>query len=204
MSEFREDISFYTYPQYLNLVSSLVEEGSTTGDEPTESRIAFTKLNLQRMNRWDRQLILDQKLVSEAQHAPKQVWWVFIEAWCGDGAQSLPVLEKIAASSLGNIQLRLLLRDEHANLMTPYLTNGGKAIPKLVATDLSGEELFTWGPRPKPAQELMSEWRRAPAGRSFEDIEKELHLWYARNKGASVQQEILAKLNALSAVGAVG
>ena len=72
MSEFREDISFYTYPQYLNLVSSLVEEGSTTGDEPTESRIAFTKLNLQRMNRWDRQLILDQKLVSEAQHAPKQ------------------------------------------------------------------------------------------------------------------------------------
>ena len=135
MSEFREDISFYTYPQYLNLVSSLVEEGSTTGDEPTESRIAFTKLNLQRMNRWDRQLILDQKLVSEAQHAPKQVWWVFIEAWCGDGAQSLPVLEKIAASSLGNIQLRLLLRDEHANLMTPYLTNGGKAIPKLVATD---------------------------------------------------------------------
>jgi hypothetical protein len=150
------------------------------------------------MTRWDKTLYLDSALAASAAKATPQVWWVFSEAWCGDGAQNIPVLQKIAEASDGKIELRLLLRDENQDLMSRYLTNGSRAIPKLVSIADTGEELFTWGPRPLPAQQLMAEWRRVPNNRSFEDIEKELHLWYARDKGISLQKEMLSKLGSLT------
>ncbi|MEM9997992.1 MAG: thioredoxin family protein, partial [Bacteroidota bacterium] len=40
----------------------------------------------------------------------------------------------------------------HTDLIERYHTNGSHSIPKLVAFDGDGTELFTWGPRPAEAQ----------------------------------------------------
>lgn len=152
-SNFPSVDSYYTYAQYLHLVEQLVAAGDTTGDEPTEDRIAFTRLNLHRILRWNKTFLLDEKLVDVAKASEPQVWWVFTEAWCGDGAQVIPQLQKIAESSEGRIFIRLLLRDDNREAMSKYLTKGAQAIPKLIAMFATWEELFTWGPRPVPAQQ---------------------------------------------------
>jgi hypothetical protein len=82
-------------------------------------------------------------------------WVILTEPWCGDAAQCVPVIEKLALSA-GNIQTLYLLRDEHPEVMDAYLTNGGRSIPKLICLDKTGKELFTWGPRPVVIQEVMN------------------------------------------------
>jgi len=63
MDGFASVKQYYTYPQYLQLIEQLVAEGKTTGYEPTESRISYTQLNLQRMNRWNKTFVVDDTLV---------------------------------------------------------------------------------------------------------------------------------------------
>jgi hypothetical protein len=120
-----------------------------------------------------------------------QVWMVITEPWCGDSAQSLPYIAKIAA---GNplIEFRLFLRDRNPDIMDRYLTRGTRSIPKLVAFDESGQELFRWGPRPREAMDLFLKARQA--GTPREDISEELHLWYGRNRGRALESELLQLL----------
>ncbi|MEL7362077.1 MAG: thioredoxin family protein, partial [Bacteroidota bacterium] len=59
-------------------------------------------------------------------------------------------------SGLGDhLSLHVLLRDENVDLIERYHTNGSHSIPKLIAFDADGAELFTWGPRPAEAQAQM-------------------------------------------------
>ena len=68
---------------------------------------------------------------------------VISEGWCGDAAQILPVINKMALVS-NKIEFRIVLRDENPALMDAFLTNGGKAIPKVIMIDNeSGEVINT-------------------------------------------------------------
>ena len=73
------------------------------------------------------------KDVDELQKAydKKLIWLVISEGWCGDAAHSLPVMNKMAELN-PNIEMRVVLRDQHETLMNQFLTNGGKSIPKLI------------------------------------------------------------------------
>ena len=144
----------YTYPQYRKLINDLLKEGKTTSNNHSESLIEYTKVNVQRMNRLDKTTDINEDLKREiADLEKKMIWVILAEAWCGDVAQNLPVIAKIADLSQ-NIDLKLILRDENLEVMDEYLTNGGRSIPKLIYLD-SGtlEELGTWGPRPEEVQE---------------------------------------------------
>ncbi|MEM1270453.1 MAG: thioredoxin family protein [Bacteroidota bacterium] len=120
-----------------------------------------------------------------------QTWLVITETWCGDSGQLLPFVADIAALNPA-ITLRILARDEHLDVMDRYLTNGSRAIPKLIAFDEQGTELFQWGPRPTAAADLFRTQREA--GVDKPDIYKALSGWYARDKGASVEEELIAAL----------
>ena len=112
------------------------------------------------------------------------------ESWCGDAAQNIPVMKKLADEN-SLIDLRLVLRDDNDELMQRYLTNGGRSIPKLIvfSEDLE-KELFTWGPRPALAQTEMK--RLLDANGGFNDVVKEgIQLWYNNNKGVSMQKELV-------------
>ncbi|WBL25897.1 thioredoxin family protein [Zunongwangia sp. HGR-M22] len=186
----------FSYIEFYEWTVQLVNNKQTSGEKQTENLVKFTELNASRMKRLNK-----TKLIPELENVvtglkKKQVWYVITEAWCGDSAQNLPIIGEIA--SAGNkIDLRVILRDKNPEFMDKYLTNGSKSIPKLVAFSEEGVELFTWGPRPEPAQQLVLDWKENPNGRDFEDFERELHTWYAKDKTHTLQNEFLEILSSL-------
>lgn len=184
------DVSM-TYSEYRDMTDALLAEGKTTGTNHSEAMIHYTKMNVTRMNRLDKTTKLLPELTDAlASVKNDQVWLVLTEAWCGDAAQIIPVLSKIADAS-AHITIKFVLRDEHPELMDAYLTNGGKSIPKLIALDASSlTERFNWGPRPADAQKVFLELREKYQT-DYMKLAEELHLWYAKNKTISTQREFV-------------
>ncbi len=181
----------WTYTQFEQLLEELMAEGKTTGSKQSEEYLFYAKLNLQRMHRWDKTFTLREDVLQKIKTVAPQEWWVITEGWCGDSAQNLPALAKMAEASEGNIQLRIVLRDDNPTIMDQYLTGTSKSIPILAAFDKEGKELFRWGPRPEAAQALMTAWKNNPVPVAFEEFEKEMHTWYTRDKGNALQDEIM-------------
>jgi hypothetical protein len=111
-----------------------------------------------------------------------------VEDWCGDASNTVPVVARWA-ELVPNLELRLLRRDEHPDLMDRYLTGTSRSIPIVVALTDGMEELGRWGPRPAVLQAWVLEKRRAGAGK---ELYPEIRKWYAQDKGESTLREILA------------
>lgn len=194
----------FNYKQYMEWLNNLVLNGKTSGKNQSESLIQFTSLNLKRMERLNKTIEIDKNLIQTIISIEnKQIWYVIAEVWCGDCAQNLPLIAKMAELSNGMIDLRIIQRDENPEWMDKYHTNGAKAVPKLIAFDKLGNELFTWGARPKPAQELLNNWKKNPEGKFWDDFEKELHTWYAKDKTKTQQtefHEIISEYNYISKI----
>jgi len=180
----------YSYSDYMLLMELVVMEQRTTGPKQSEELNDYTKLNLHRMQRLNKTVVLSESLkIAVGQIQFPQTWYVLTEAWCGDAAQNIPVLAAIAKLN-PLVDLQLVLRDENPDLMDLYLTNGGKSIPKLIAVDGAFNEIFAWGPRPAGAQHMMEEYRKNPV-KSFKEFAEDIHKWYAADKTLSVQKELL-------------
>ena len=181
----------FSYPQFVEFTEQLVQENRTTGANQSEEYLAYTRICLQRMIRWNKTSKVSEELALLIPQVDQpQVWLLITEAWCGDGAQSIPHLAKLADLN-PNITLKIVLRDEHPDLIDAYLTNGNRSIPKLVAmtADLQ-QELFTWGPKPKYLLDLHAAFKQNSEGRSYSDFLDEVHLWYAKNKQKELESEI--------------
>lgn len=180
---------------YRALLARLVEEGRTTGPDQSAEMVAYTKLNLARTVRMERTVVLSAETKSALEGAPAMTWLVITEPWCGDSSQVVPVLQRMAAHA-PRIRLCFLLRDEHPELMDRYLTNGARAIPKLIAVDEGGNERFTWGPRPKAAQDLVIGNKQLPLDEQLPKAElyAKVHAWYAKDRGRTVQAEVAEAL----------
>lgn len=177
------------YDEYRQMIDELVEKDKTTGDNHSEEMVHYTQMNVQRMNRLDKRVELDDSLVEELNELDEHwVWLVLTEAWCGDAAQNIPPIVKISNES-EHIELKFILRDEHLDIMDEYLTNGGRSIPKLICLDAETlEEIGTWGPRPEIAQEKAMEWKNDDSI-SKEAWAKNLHKWYAKDRTKELQSE---------------
>lgn len=109
-----------------------------------------------------------------------------VEDWCGDASNTVPVLARFAATP--GIELRLVQRDRHPELMDRYLTNGSRSIPIVIVLDEAYRELGAWGPRPAALQEWVLANRGAiPKAELYPRIRR----WYARDRGESTLREIL-------------
>ena len=184
-----------TFEGYYDLIQRHATEGLTSGEDQSAALVEYTRLNAHRTKRiWKTTKVQeDLQLILDASTA-EQNWFVFTETWCGDAAQNVPVLAKIAQAS-AHINLHVLMRDEHPALMDHFLTNGGKSIPKLAATDASGNVLYTWGPRPTAAQEMVMDWKHSPEPKKpYSEFVIELQKWYTQDKTASMQSEFVALL----------
>lgn len=186
----------YSYTSYRTLINRLILENRTSGEKQTPARISFTKLNAHRMNRLDKTIALLPELQQKLNEIPcKQTWLILSEAWCGDSAQIVPVLEKIAIASHGKIELKILFRDENPLVMGCVLSNGTRSIPKLIALNPETLDMLgTWGPRPAPAQQIMLKWKSNQNTISWDDFEKELHTWYANDKSQTIQNEFISAI----------
>lgn len=183
-----------SYNTYRNMLEELYAQGKTTGENHSEQMLNYAKLNVQRMGRLDKTVELSGELsalLESLQLGNDVLQFVLLtEGWCGDAAQNLPLINKIAEAHT-QIELSLILRDEHLEIMDQFLTNGGRSIPKLIAIkQSSGEVLGTWGPRPEVAQNMVREFKKVPNG-DYQEFVKSLQLWYAKNKTIAQQEEMI-------------
>ncbi|MCL4547863.1 MAG: thioredoxin family protein [Bacteroidetes bacterium] len=170
-----------TYEEYLSLMQQHSED-------PSIENFETIKLNQQRTSRINKTYNVGQALKDMiAKITSHQLWMVITEDWCGDSAQNVPYVAKIAACN-PLIDLRILLRDKNLDIMDLYLTEGkSRSIPKLVIFDKDGNELVQWGPRPAAAQALVN--KNKSEGIPKDEFIKDLHLWYGRNRGENLEEE---------------
>ena len=178
-----------SFTEYIALLDRLLSEGKTTGPDQSESRIGYGRLNLSRMRRLEKTVELDQNVRSKISSLNVDwIWLIITEGWCGDAAQNIPVIERVAEANQG-IETRYILRDENPEVMDQFLTNGTRSIPKLIAIDRkSGRVLGTWGPRPKAAQDMFAEQRSSGIEKPV--ILENIQRWYLADRGSSLQKEL--------------
>lgn len=184
----------YTYEAYRSFLDGLLTDGRTTGANQSESMINYATLNQKRMRKWDKIGKITPELSEKLLDIKSPMTWLVItEGWCGDAAQNLPFLNKMSEIN-PNINFKLVLRDENLELMDMFLTNGGRSIPKLIALDESLNVLGSWGPRPEPMQKAFIE-NKVTQERPGAVFTEYMHLWYAKDKGITLQNEFLAILD---------
>jgi len=178
------------YTDYRKLIDSLLIQNKTTGKNHPESYVEYTKVNVHRMARIDKTYKIDENCQSILNSLKNSYIFVVIsEAWCGDAAWNLPVINKISEST-DNIQLKIFLRDENEELINSYLTNGGKAIPKLICLEKKTlKEIFIWGPRPSLAAKIMEDYKKNPVGEKSEALAN-IQKWYGKDRGKTTALEI--------------
>ncbi len=180
----------YTYQEYRELVSTLLSQNKSTGHEQSEALTNYSMLNDRRMNRLDKTLKMDESIKEVVVNATAKVTWlVLTEGWCGDAAQSLPVINKLATLNDG-ISLRIVSRDDHDELMNNFLTNGGKAIPKLIAYDTQNKRVInSWGPRPSVATKMVNDYKKQH-GSLDPQFKQDLQVWYNKDKGKNIAEDL--------------
>jgi len=183
-----------TYQDYRLLVNELSARGRSTGPEQTEVLTNYTVLNQRRMKRLDKTLKINEDSVKKINGFNKKITWlVLTESWCGDAAQTLPMINKVAELN-DNISLKVILRDDNLDIMNRFLTNDAMSIPKLIMIgDASGEILGDWGPRPKEATQMVSDYKKEH-GQLTAEFKEALQVWYNKDKGQGTLNDLLELL----------
>ena len=171
-------------------------EESARGENYPNELNHYVPLNLHRHQRWMKHGVISDSLQEQISKITTIQHWVLItEPWCGDAAQCVPALEKLALCS-PNIQTKYILRDENPEVMDAYLTNGGRSIPKLICLDEQLQEVFTWGPRPDVIQAVMNDLK-ANGVTEIAQIVEAIQKAYNDNKQAGIYDELAAVLNSI-------
>ena len=181
----------HSYVDYRNYINDILKEGKSTGKEQSEALTHYSELNEARMNRLEKTVKISTEIIQKLnQLNGDYIWLVISEGWCGDAAQILPVINKMAELS-EKIDLKIVFRDENEDLMNLFLSNGTKSIPKLIILDKNTLEVLSdFGPRPIGAKQLILDYK-AKHGIVDETAKTNLQLWYLQDKGLSTQKEIL-------------
>ncbi|MEL4455726.1 thioredoxin family protein [Lutimonas vermicola] len=189
--------SAQSYTDYKEMVLHLLEEGKSTGMVQNNDLFHYTKLNNQRMKRLDKQTKLHEETLTKTQKINREfTWLVLTESWCGDAAQTLPVINKFAEANK-KIDLKVVLRDENEELMNKFLTNGSKSIPKLIVVDNASLEVVgSWGPRSAEASKLVTEYKEKH-GKIDAQLKTDLQNWYNDDKGTHIEMEMLELIDEL-------
>lgn len=178
-----------TFSDYVEMMRIEAEksENPDISDKEKEDRFLI-KLNYQRFSRILRTYKVDDTLSERIKSiSSPQIWMILSEVSCGDSAQNIPYISKMAELN-PMIDLKIILRDSNPDIMDFYLTDEkSRSIPKLISFDETGNELFQWGARPKEAQELVT--RLKSEGMPKDKFLEQLHLWYGRNRGKSIENE---------------
>ncbi len=186
------------FDESLRRMESLIRDKQNTIPNETESYLQLIKLNFHRMKRVYKTTCIHDELRDVAINFPTHIIWIVItNPRCGDSAQSIPVMQRIAELN-DKIQLKIILMDDHPEVMDSYLTNGARAIPKLICLNADTlEELGTWGPRPEPMQMLLREHKNNPV-LSKSEFSELIQRKYLEDKTTTIQNEYLELLKSWS------
>ncbi len=184
--------SFETFDQSWERFQTLYNEGKTTGENQSEAMIHYTQMSITRIKRGLSHYQITEELKQAVKNTKALNWLLITEAWCGDASNTTPIMA-LAAALNPHIQLRVMVRDEHPEIMAHYLTNGSKSIPILVMMDKDFNELAKWGPRPKECQEMVLE-AKSKGELPIADLMTMIQKWYIADATQSTQREIALAL----------
>lgn len=174
-----------TYKEYLENMLEIQEQGVQHEIGYDQAMVEYNRLNIRRMQRWDKKLKIDLTDFSLNQNVNILV---LTEGWCGDAAHVIPVIHQFAEMS-EKINLCLIHRDRHLEIMDAFLTNGGRSIPKAILLDDQGKVLGSWGPRPEELQRYFLE-ERGKGQLTNEELKIEVQKWYNKDKGQTTAGEL--------------
>jgi Thioredoxin len=190
-----------TYKEYIALFENLMAKGevSTRGTYSGKEMLDYTAYNMRVMAQLDETTQLSEETLTKLLKIDKPVTWLVItEGWCGDAGQIVPVFEHMAQQN-PNITHKIILRDEHLDIMDAFLTDEGRSIPKLIVLDENGHVLTSWGPRPKALHTIVLQQKmklqampKEERKSYFNGVKKEVQAWYDADKTKSIQKEVLA------------
>ena len=177
----------FSYADYLRKIEDQLFDLNQAGDEKGYAK--YYSINLKRMERLDSnfQLSEEQKNRLKTLH-PNFKMLVISEGWCGDAAQSMPIVN-VFCTELG-VDQKIVFRDENPELMDAYLTDGAKSIPMFIGVDKDGNELFHYGPRPAAGMDLLKKHKENPEVYDADEFHKDLQVWYNQDKGESIFTEL--------------
>lgn len=114
--------------------------------------------------------------------------------WCGDVVANIPAVARLCELN-PNIQMRIVDRDRHDDLMQRFLTNGGKAIPIVIVAPADFGDHRRWGPRPAPCQAIMTENKgKLP----MEEIYPKIREWYRNDRHRTLYKELTDLIKEIS------
>ena len=187
------------YEEYLDKVYAILDENHSSRDDESETLFQFTRMNTRRMELWNKTIVLLPEVESYFKSIDKRIDFLIItEAWCGDAAHVMPMMQKIADLNK-NLSIKTVFRDEHPEIMDQYLTNGTKSIPIIVALqciDNKYVELFKWGPKPKPMMMRLNDFKDGKLDVSKGILLKETQKWYDEDKTNTIQEELTELMKA--------
>ncbi|MFM7106770.1 MAG: thioredoxin family protein [Flavobacteriales bacterium] len=183
-----------TYSQYLKLFD---EEYLLKMPEHLQG---YTRLNAQRMHRWEKTYQPDEKAQNIlASNETVRHAFIITEPWCGDAAHCIPALHKLLLMTSQVATPIFILRDSNLETMDNFLTNGNRSIPILILTDAHYEVLGKWGPRPEPSQIMVDQARKSDVDKG--KWKEKLQNWYNHDKQFHLESEfvdLIRKCNFLS------
>lgn len=181
---------------YLNTFDAILKNENPPIPYDNPAYFEYLKLNRSRQKRWLKTGVIQEELKKVvAEIKAKQTWYVITEPWCGDAAHSVPFI-KMAADLNPVISLKIVWRDTPPFMIDDYLTNGGKSVPKLVIRDQNESDLTQWGPRPEECQNIYLNLKEQNA--SFDEMKITLQAWYNKDKGQSLQKELVELIRKIS------
>ena len=185
----------YLFSEFMKLTEELVKLKNNDLQDKTEA----IKLNFVRMKRIYGNTVVSEKLAQCLSNLKIPLKWVVIsEPWCGDSAQILPILAKIAEST-ANIELKIVLRDENSEFMDNHLTNGTRSIPKLICYNQTNDkQVGEWGPRPKLIMDFVSDYKKTHPILDKKEFNYHLHHLYGKDNGKAIQEDTLIFLKSIT------
>jgi hypothetical protein len=185
----------HSYTEYRKMVSDLLRDERSTGNEQSAKLTNCSGLNQTRMSFLEKTIKIPEGIIQSLRSLKNEyIWLVITEGWSRDAAQVLPVLNEMARESKGKVDVKIVLRNENEELMGLFLTNKKRSIPKLIVINReTGGMLARWGPRPKGASDLINDYIKEH-GSIDEAVEMQLQIWYLHDKGQSIQNEIIGMM----------
>lgn len=160
-----------------------------------ESFVFFARKNVERFKEVYNAAAVPDDLVGQITRLRPDIRILVIGAdWCGDVVANVPAMARLSELN-PRIQLRIVDRDRHEELMEHFLTNGSKSIPVAIIAPADFGEVRRWGPRPAACQAIMNENKgKLPK----EEIYPLIRDWYANDKHRSLFTEITDAIGEVS------
>lgn len=136
---------------------------------------------------------VDAEAVTRVQHlGARRRLLIVAEDWCGDSANTLPYVARLAESAPEVLDLRIVDSSAGRPVMEAHRTPDGRAAtPTVVLLDETGTFLAAWVERPSALQKWYIEQQDLLSQR---DLLDQKYKWYKEDQGKSAIREIVELL----------